>query len=320
MGDLWSASWWGVALATPNPPSPTASETPANPDDLYVDQLFERYGVNPNDIPVWGLQGWYLFSFVVAVAVTVLLLRAIYRGMQRPRLQLEFHADRPPSATRRDVLRYLATPFIWIPLWFTVVLSVLLLAANRGETIRPANELVIAAAVVVGGSRLLAYINLEGAHELAKSVPLTLLSLILISGQTISLEAAFVALFVLAVNIDSLSYYIFLLALWDVLFTFGWWILVRARWRRSRRVNQHKRPSWLEAILETLGEAWGNKESGPAESPLGPRDSAATTADVSSDAGVRQMMLMPDAASESASNTTSEPAPTRSTGSDSEDP
>ena len=178
----------------------------------------------------------------------------------------------------------------------------------------------IAAAVVVGGSRLLAYINLEGAHELAKSVPLTLLSLILISGQTISLEAAFVVLFVLAVNIDSLSYYIFLLALWDVLFTFGWWILVRARWRRSRRVNQHKRPSWLEAILETLGEAWGNKESGPAESPLSRRDAAATTADVSSDAKVRQMMLLPDVASESASNTTSEPAPTRSPGPDSEDP
>lgn len=292
MAGLGSAS-----VVSPSPPTP--SEFQENPDDIYLDdiyfdELFERYGVNPDNIPLWGLQGWYLFTFLVAVAVTVLLLRSIYRGMQRPRLHLEHHPDRPPSTSGRDVIRYLATPFIWVPLWFIVVLAVLLLAASRGDAIRPANELVIAAAVVVGGSRLLAHVNLEGAHELAKSVPLTLLSLILISGQVISLEAAFVAIFVLAVNIGSLSYYVFLLALWDVMFTFTWWLLARARWRRARKEKQHERPSWVQAILETISEAWGNTESGPAEPQLERPQAPAAATDVSSDARVRQMMLLPD--------------------------
>lgn len=275
-------------------PSPTPEPTIWEVDEAYFDRLLERYGVNPYDLPLWSLKGWYLISFIVAVAITVLLLRAIYRGMQHPRLQLEYFENRPPSTTARAVLRYAATPLFWIPLWFFAVLSVLVLAANRGESIRPAEELVIAAAVVVGGSRLLAHVNLEGSHELAKSVPLTLLSLILISGQTISLEAAFVAILLLAANVDSLSYYVVLLAFWDVVFTFAWLLLRRGRWRRENRPSSGKKSSWLRDLWGGLWESWGSDEFGPSESP--PQSSGAADAgrDLRSNASVRRMMLLPD--------------------------
>ncbi len=238
------------------------SEFNLNLDDINSwDDLLRALGLDGNEVPVWQLQGWYLFGFIVAAAVIVLLLRAIYRGMQHPRLDLTEQRDGPPTVTSRSVWKYLATPVFLDPVWIMAILTILILAANRGVGIRPGNELIIASAVVVGASRLLAHVNLEAAHELAKSVPLTVVSLFLILGQTISLKAAIVTMLQLIRNIDSLLYYMVLIGFFDVVVTATWFALVQLRWHRMRRRQSGlgaARPAWWEKVVA----AWGSDEAG----------------------------------------------------------
>lgn len=239
-------------------PSPSPSPT------AFDDSALRAVGVDPENLPIWSLQGWYLFFYIIATAIAVLILRAVYRGMQRPRLELTFHSQDPPTVTGAAVLRYLVTPLFLIPSWFTVILIILVLAAGRGSGIRPGNELVIATAVVVGASRLLAYINREGAHELAKSVPLTLLSLILISGQVITVQGALSLTVLLIVNFDSLLYYVILLGLWDVMFTFGWLLWRRLRWEPDGGRPEGPPKTTIARLWDAIAHGWGARESGPA--------------------------------------------------------
>lgn len=255
---------------TPTPSvsaSPTPSPSASDAFDLdlgqvhHWDDLFRALGLDGNEVPVWQLQGWYLFAFIILAALTVLLLRAIYRGMQHPRLDLTEQPNGPPIMTSRSVWKYLATPVLLDPLWLMAILTILVLAANRGTGIRPGNELIIASAVVVGASRLLAHLNLEAAHELAKSVPLTVVSLFLILGQTISFKAATITMLQLLRNLDSLLYYLVLIAIFDVVVTAIWFALVQLRWHQRRRREEgtsSRRPAWWEKVVA----AWGGDESG----------------------------------------------------------
>jgi hypothetical protein len=255
---------------TPTPttsPAPTLSPSASYTFDLDLDKihhwddLFRTLGLDGDEVPVWQLQGWYLFGFIILAALTVLLLRAIYRGMQHPRLELTDQPDGPPTVTGRSIWKYLTTPVLLDPLWLMAILTILVLAANRGTGIRPGNELIIAAAVVVGASRLLAHLNLEAAHELAKSVPLTVVSLFLILGQTISFKAALVTMLQLLRNIDSLLYYMILIAIFDVVVTAIWFALVQSRWHRRRRREEGtsaRRPAWWEKVVA----AWGTSQAG----------------------------------------------------------
>lgn len=265
-----------VAAATPDPsasaadatPAPTGSAATPTPaptelDEVTLEQALRQFGLDPLNMPVFDLRGGYLFLFILALAATVLLLRAIYRGMQRPRLTLTYHEDRPPTASRGAVLRYLATPVFLVPMWFMTVLGVLVLAANRTNGFRPADELVVAAAVVIGGSRLLAHVNLEGAHELAKSVPLTLVSLILISGQLITLNGFVVVVFLLLINVDSLSYFVLLLALFDVMFTAAWLIMRRVQWDREQDQPGEAPRGVLARVWHVVVAGWAPNASGP---------------------------------------------------------
>ena len=262
-------------FALPVSPSPTPTPAPTNspepimtplldPDQQGInswDDLLEAMGLDGGQVPVWQLQGWYLFGFIIAAALAVLLLRAIYRGMQHPRLDLTERVGAPPTFSVRAFWRYAATPVLLDPLWLMSILTILVLASNRGTGIRPGNELIIAAAVIVGASRLLAHVNLEAAHELAKSVPLTVVSLFLILGQTISLKAAIVTMLQLLRNLDSLLYYMILISIFDVVVTSLWFALVQLRWRRRRNREEGSnapRPAWWERVVA----AWGNNESG----------------------------------------------------------
>lgn len=250
------------------PPAPTAAgvtpaPAPTGVDEIDLDEVLREFGVDPLNVPAFDLRGGYLFLFILALAAAVLLLRAIYRGMQRPRLTLTYHEDRPPTASRGAVLRYLATPVLLVPLWFMTVVGVLVLAANRTDGFRPADELVVAAAVVIGGSRLLAHVNLEGAHELAKSVPLTLVSLILISGQLITFEAFVVVAFLLVINVDSLSYFVVLLGLFDVMFTVAWLIMRRLQWDREQDQPGDAPRGWVSRVWRVVVAGWAPYASGP---------------------------------------------------------
>lgn len=127
----------------------------------------------------------------------------------------------------------------------------------------------------MGASRLLAHVNLEAAHELAKSVPLTVVSLFLILGQTISLQAALVTMLQLLRNLDSLLYYMVLISTFDVIVTALWFALVQLRWHRRRQRKEGStgpRPAWWERVVA----AWGNNESGasPPEDAVADPDEA----------------------------------------------
>lgn len=280
-------------LVSPSPtptPAPTRSPEPLltpllNPDQLDInswDDLQRAMGLDGGQVPVWQLQGWYLFGFIIAAALAVLLLRAIYRGMQHPRLDLTEHIGAPPTFTTQAFWRYAVTPVLLDPLWVISILTILVLASNRGTGIRPGNELIIAAAVIVGASRLLAHVNLEAAHELAKSVPLTVVSLFLILGQTISLKAALVTMLQLLRNIDSLLYYMILISIFDVAVTSVWFLLVTLRWHRRRQREEGTeapRPAWWERVVA----AWGNDEAGaslPEEAVIDPNETRVDTSRV----------------------------------------
>lgn len=247
-------------------PSPAPSPTTGSSGELdELLRILDNFGIDPNDVPTWRTGGISLFVFVVLAAIAVLVLRAMYRGMQRPRLALTEHPDRPPTASWRAVGRYLFTPLVLVPLWFFMVLGILTLAAARGDyDFRPPEQLVAAAVVVVGASRLLAHVNREGAHQLASSVPLTLLTLLFVSGQVITGEAFLVVAFLMFANLDSLLYFMVLLGLWDMLFTGAWLLLHRMRWNREQRPESHRSQSWLGRIWTALVEGWGSRESGPA--------------------------------------------------------
>jgi hypothetical protein len=243
--------------------TPTPTPGPTELDDVGIEEALRQFGVDPYNLPAFDLRGGYLFFFIVALALAVLLLRAIYRGMQRPRLTLTYHEDRPPTVTGGAVARYLVTPAFLVPMWFLTVLGVLVLAANRTNGFRPPEELVVAAAVVVGGSRLLAHVNLEGAHELAKSVPLTLVSLILISGQLITFKGFVVVAFLLFVNLDSLSYFVVLLGIFDVIFTGAWLIWRRVQWEREQEHPDDAPRGTVARIWHAIVAGWAPHASGP---------------------------------------------------------
>ena len=295
--------------ATPEP-TPVPSATPVDSDLAFaneLDQLFtdpevvlRRYGVDVEGLTNVDITGAGLIQALVAMAIVVLILRSIYRGMQHPRLALQEHPDAPPSVRWPAVRRYLWTPLVLIPLWYLAILAVLVVAANRGGTVRPPLELVVAAAVVVGASRLLAHVNLEAAHELAKSVPLTLISLILISGQTVSLMGAVVLTLSLFLLGGSVVVTLFWLAVCDAVITFTWFFYQRRAWRRrdKREPYSSAQTTWVRRVWRRLARAWGSGSAGPSprlEVASNVPTYAGHAADISPlDVQMRRIMLLPD--------------------------
>lgn len=112
---------------------------------------------------------WLLMAMVIAVLV--------YRGMQRPRLRLVDHGT-GWRTTARDVVLYLVTAPFLVTGWFLFFVVILVVGTNdlSGDRI-----LTVSMAVVLA-TRLFAHVWHEAAHELAKTVPLTLVALILIAG------------------------------------------------------------------------------------------------------------------------------------------
>jgi hypothetical protein len=120
-----------------------------------------------------------LVAMVVAVAV--------YHGMQRPRLRLVPDNDVVTArwrVTTRDVIQYAVAIPILILAWSLALITVL--AASPTNLSAP--RIVIVASAIVLAARVLAHTRAELAHELAKTIPLTLVALILIGGQVRDLD------------------------------------------------------------------------------------------------------------------------------------
>ena len=76
------------------------------------------------------------------------------------------------------VVRYLVLTPITLFLWLWSILLILTVAADD----RSADELALAAAVVVGERHECSHISPEAAHELGKTVPLAVVTLIILGG------------------------------------------------------------------------------------------------------------------------------------------
>lgn len=167
-------------------------------------------------------------AVVIAVIITAVVL--LYRAMQRPRLVL---TETPAGwrATARNAVLYVVSLMPLMIIWWTALAIILLLSTSA---MTPARMLMVTGGVIVA-VRILAHTWTESAHELSKTIPLTLLTLILISG-TVRDPGTFPELWdeMLQVDVSWQSFAFLVLA--DVIITILWyWIGVR--WLSPRGVN-----------------------------------------------------------------------------------
>ena len=112
------------------------------------------------------------------LALMTVLAVLCYRAMERPRLVL---TDTPegPRALEGDVIRYaISIPFL-TALWIGYFIVILAIARNN----LAASDVLVTAAGVVLGTRILAHVWTDAAREIGKVVPLTIVTLVLIAGN-----------------------------------------------------------------------------------------------------------------------------------------
>lgn len=191
-----------------------------------------------------------LFASIFGLVVAVGILLWIYRSMQAPRLYLVVdQATGEPKTTWQSIVRYLVLTPIVMGIWFYAILTILLFAtANRAG-----DSLVIAAAVVVGSSRVLAHISPEASHELGKTVPLAVLSIILISGIASNENQLTHIAEEFDKNVDVLDSYYWGLVMLDVVITAVWYFAVRSRWKGHKL--QSSRTRW-RAAFKPISNGW----------------------------------------------------------------
>lgn len=167
-------------------------------------------------------------GFSVGLALVTGLLVWIYRTMQVPRLFIGHHPDTGrPTLSWKAVVRYVVMTPIMVTWWYMVIVIILSLAAPT----RTAEQVAVGAAAVVGAARLLAHIMPEASHELGKTIPLAVITIILISGIGQSLESWGATLEDFDYNTGLLNTYFYALIALDFLIT-GWWL-----WRQYSRWN-----------------------------------------------------------------------------------
>ncbi|MFN8126850.1 MAG: hypothetical protein U0R64_10140 [Candidatus Nanopelagicales bacterium] len=209
------------------------SESPSTDDDLVL-----TLAGNAFDVLIVAL----------GMAVLALLLWMVYRTMQHPRLPVVRTADRAPAVTWPGALRYLLTTPPMVGFWFVIILF--LLAAAAGE--RTPGDVLIAATAVVGGARLLAHFNEEIAHELAKTVPITILGFIIIGGGFAGSDR-FSQVWE-GLPVDTFDTYWWGLIGFDVLITAAWFGGQRLHWHWVRHRREAGLP--IENPLTRLWNRW----------------------------------------------------------------
>jgi hypothetical protein len=120
-----------------------------------------------------------VLSFVGVLLVSMLAIVAAYHAMQRPRLVLHEVAPAQWRARRRDFWQYVVSMLVLLPLW-TAGLQIILLYTNNGLT---GQEISTISMSIVLAVRVLAHVSREHAHELAKSIPLTIVTLLIVTSS-----------------------------------------------------------------------------------------------------------------------------------------
>ena len=165
----------------------------------------------------------------IGLAVMATVLWVVYRTMDHARLPLVRSDDHAPRVTWAGGARYALLTPVLVSFWLSVLL--LLITAVARE--RNPDEILAAACAVIAGARLLAHIRAEISHELAKTIPIVILSVILIGGQLVGV-AGFEQTFN-AISWDRVDAYWFGLIVWDFLVTSLWFVYQRRSWYGRRR-------------------------------------------------------------------------------------
>lgn len=169
--------------------------------------------------PVWETDALLLLMSIAGLTVLVAVIVWIYRTMQRPRLRPTVDAGSgAASLSWQAIVRYVVTTPIMVFIWFSAILIILTWAARD----RSAEELVIAAAAVVGAARLLAHLDEEMARELGKTIPLAVVGVILIGRSSATWQEFVGAIDEFDQNWATIDDYYFLLVGFDLLVTAGW--------------------------------------------------------------------------------------------------
>lgn len=184
----------------------------------------------------------------IVIAVTAFFAYGVYRAMERPRLRLTSTAD-GPRASVRDTVQYAITAPLLVFTWY-LFFSLILLFADNNLT---AFDLVVLPAAIVLATRLLAHVNGNVAHELGKAVPLTLLTLLIISGgfrDDASLEQLGTEL--AGIDLSGPSYALLLVA--DYVFTAAWyWGWVRGYMPLSRPWRERRAAGSAQQVSDDDG-------------------------------------------------------------------
>lgn len=120
-----------------------------------------------------------VLELVAVLVVAMVVIVAAYRAMQRPRLVLHEVAPGIYRARRRDFWQYAVTVPLLMALW-SAALEVILLFTNNALT---ATEIGVTSVAIVVTVRLFAHLSHEHAHELAKSIPLTIVTLLIVTAN-----------------------------------------------------------------------------------------------------------------------------------------
>jgi hypothetical protein len=123
-----------------------------------------------------GLDEILIWTILIVVAAVLAYL--VYRAMERPRLRL-VETSKGLRAMPRDVVLYAISIPLLVFLWWNFFGAILLFAdTNLGIV-----ELSSVPAGIVLAARFLAHVNQRIAHEIAKAVPLTIITLIIVTGS-----------------------------------------------------------------------------------------------------------------------------------------
>lgn len=167
----------------------------------------------------WETDALFLLMSIAGLTVLVAVIVWIYRTMQRPRLRPTVDPDSGAVALSwQAVTRYFVTTPIMVLIWFSAILIILTWAARD----RSAEELVIAAAAVVGAARLLAHLDEEMARELGKTIPLAVVGVILIGRSSATWQEFVGAIDEFDHNWATIDDYYWLLVVFDLFVTAVW--------------------------------------------------------------------------------------------------
>ncbi len=176
--------------------------------------------------------GWaQLLTGIIALSLLMALLIWVYHSMQRPRLYLGVSTGPQlgePHASSESIIRYAVTTPVALLVWLIALITILTIATSE----RTGEEIALAAAVVIGATRLLAHLSPVAAHEISKTIPLVVVTIILIGGAG-GAENFVRNVEEIVANADSVDAYYFLLLAFDVLVTTLWALRVRSRWRAN---------------------------------------------------------------------------------------